>query len=150
MLGVFFLLLLFSPLAGAAEFASAASMETLVHSEPDEKSPVRFVVRKGYPFSILNRNGNWVHVRDRDDESGWVSENHLSDERHVIVSAPETSARERADDEAEILFKAKRGVIFKVIAQKDHWVHVRHFDGDTGWIKAADLWGTDRDADSKE
>lgn len=143
MLGIFFLLLFLSPLplATAAEFASAASMETFVHSEPDEKSSIRYVVRKGYPFIVLNSDGDWVHVKDRDHESGWVSENQLSDERHAIVSASETSARERADDEAKILFKAKRGVIFKVVAQKDNWVHVRHFDGDAGWIRSADLWG---------
>jgi SH3-like domain-containing protein len=41
----------------------------------------------------------------------------------------------------ELIFKALRGVAFKVVETEGEWVHIKHESGKQGWVHKKLTWG---------
>jgi SH3-like domain-containing protein len=60
----------------------------------------------------------------------------------VMIKVPVAQVRQTADDQAPVVFQAQRDVILDLVdTERPGWLHVRHADGASGYIKPAQVWG---------
>jgi len=107
---------------------------------------IKWLYADGFPVEIVERKGNWVKVRDFEDDSGWLYKTFLSNRAHAIVKANRSNEesiniRSEPSSESKIVGIAYYGVVFKVLKLHSGWVKVEHKSGLTGWISSNLLWG---------
>lgn len=134
-------LCLVAPHAAAVEFRSVGEAAAVLYDAPSAKSKKLYVVSRGYPLEVVVAVEGWSKVRDASGELTWIETKSLAGPRTVMVRVPLAAVRERADDAAPIAFQAQQSVILDLIEVAGAWIHVRHRDGQTGYIKAAQVWG---------
>lgn len=139
----FFLLLLSAaPAALAGEFRSIAENATPMYDAPSVKANKLFVASRFYPVEVIVQVDNWTKVRDAAGDLSWVEKKTLSDTRTVVVTTALADVRQRADDGAPPVFQARRGVALEVVEiGAGPWIRVRHRDGQTGFVRANQVWG---------
>ncbi len=137
------LLLLFAaPAALAGEFRSIGENATPMYDAPSVKANKLFVASKFYPVEVIVQVDNWTKVRDVAGDLAWVEKKTLSDTRTVVVTAPLADVRLKPDDGAPLVFQARRGVALEIVELgAGPWVKVRHRDGQTGFVRANQVWG---------
>jgi SH3-like domain-containing protein len=136
------LLLLAAPAAFAGEFRSIGENATTMYDAPSVKANKLFVASRYYPVEVIVQVDNWTKVRDVAGELSWVEKKTLSDTRTVVVTAALADVRQRAEDGAPLAFQARRGVALDVVdLGAGPWVKVRHRDGQTGFVRANQVWG---------
>jgi SH3-like domain-containing protein len=84
----------------------------------------------------------WVKVRDASGDLTWVESKALSDKRTVMIKVPIAQIRQSADDGAPVVFQAEQNVILELEDVAGGWLRVKHRDGQAGFVKAGDVWGT--------
>lgn len=129
-----------------AETASVQGDQTSLRQRPDKTSTVVWELNNGFPVEIIKKKGDWVNVRDFENDSGWVHKSRISSKNHVIVKANRNeeqsiNIRSSPNTNSSTIGNAFYGVVFTVVEKKDGWVKVKHDSGLTGWIKADLLWG---------
>ena len=113
-----------------------------MYDAPSVKANKLFVASRFYPVEVIVQFDNWTKVRDAAGDLAWVEKKTLSDTRMVLVTATLADARQRAEDGAPIAFHARRGVALEVVELgAGPWVKVRHRDGQTGYVRANQVWG---------
>lgn len=127
--------------AGAATYKSVDGSKVNLRTGPGTDHPKRFVVSRGYPLRVLETRDGWAKVEDYAGDVAWVAERLLSDRRTVMVVEDLVNVREGPSTDEPIVFRAKRNVLFRFLGKEGRWVHVRHADGDEGWIHAPLVWG---------
>lgn len=130
-----------APGASALEFRSVGEAAAVLYDAPSGKSKKLYVVSRGYPLEVVVAVEGWSKVRDASGELTWIETKSLAAARTVMVRVPLAAVRERADDGAAIAFQAQQSVILDLIEVAGPWLHVRHRDGQTGYIKSAQVWG---------
>jgi len=108
---------------------------------PGTNYTVLWRVDRHFPLYVLDRSNGWLHVMDFDGDEFWISEKIVSFDRYVITQLSECNVRKGAGVDYELLFRAERGVILKVLDYKEGWMKVRHTDGEVGWISAKIVFG---------
>ena len=137
-------LLAFAGTASAAglEFRSVAENAAVLYDAPSAKSKKLYVVNRGYPLEVVVIVEGWSKVRDASGELTWIENKHLTERRTVMVKVPLAQVRDRADDAAPVAFQAQQDVIFELLeVASGGWLHVRHRDGQAGFIKVSQVWG---------
>jgi SH3-like domain-containing protein len=140
---LFLLLLLFSaPAAPAGEFRSVGEHATTMYDAPSVKANKLFVASSLYPLEVIVQVENWTKVRDAAGDLAWVEKKSLSDLRTVVVTAALADVLQRAEEGAPTVFQARKGVALEVAELgAGPWVKVRHRDGQTGFVRANQVWG---------
>ena len=100
----------------------------------------------GFPLRVLSRKGNWVKVKDFENDTGWVYKDYLASTPHMIVKVfknkkKKINIRSGPSTKYKIVGKAYYGVVFKTLEQKKGWAKIQHESGLTGWVKRDLLWG---------
>jgi len=91
---------------------------------------------------VVVRLEGWIKVRDAEGSLAWVEKKVLGDRRTVVVTAARGEIRQADKAEAPLVFEADKWVALDFVeAASPGWVKVRHKDGTTGFIKAAQIWG---------
>ncbi|MBX3661387.1 MAG: SH3 domain-containing protein [Burkholderiales bacterium] len=127
--------------AGAAEFRSAAEAAVVLYDAPSSKSTRLFIVNRGYPLEVLVQVEGWVKVRDAAGTLSWVESKSLDNARNVLLKSPAAVRRQPAAD-APVAFEGQRDLLLELLeGGSGGWLHVRHRDGTTGYVRAADVWG---------
>lgn len=136
------LLLVAAPAAQAGEFRSVAETAALMYDAPSAKAGKLFIASRYYPVEVIVSVDNWLKVRDASGELAWVEKKSLSDKRTVLVMAALADVRQRAEDSAPVAFQVRQGVALEVAeVAAGPWVKVRHRDGQTGYVRANQVWG---------
>ena len=131
----------FAAPASALDFR-AVTEATVLYDAPSAKANPLFVIRAGTPVELVVTLEGWAKVRDAKGELTWIERKYLGDKRHVIVRADRAQVRAAAEDRAALVFEAERDVVLELIeAAPGGWVKVRHRDGQTGFVKAPQVWG---------
>lgn len=138
-----FLLLLFAaPAALAGEFRSIGENATPMYDAPSVKANKLFVASRFFPVEVIVQVDNWTKVRDVAGDLSWVERKTLSDTRTVAVTAALADVRQKAEDGAPLVFQARQGVALEIVELgAGPWVKVRHRDGQTGFVRANQVWG---------
>ena len=136
------LLLLVSPAVVAGEFRSIGDSAVVMYDAPSVKANKLFVASRFYPVEVIVQVDNWTKVRDVAGDLAWVQKQDLSDMRTVVVTAALADVRQTPDDGAPLVFQARQGVALEVVElDAGDWVKVRHSDGQTGFVRANQVWG---------
>ena len=140
-------LLLALPLlaAGAAlagEFRSIAENATPMYDAPSVKANKLFVASRFYPVEVIVQVDNWTKVRDVAGDLVWVERKTLSETRTAVVTTTLADVRQKAEDAAPLVFQARKGVALEIVELgAGPWVKVLHRDGQTGFVRANQVWG---------
>jgi len=136
------LLLAAASAAQAGEFRSIAENATPMYDAPSAKANKLFAASKYYPVEVIVQVDNWTKVRDAAGDLAWVEKKALSETRTAVVTATLADVREKADDGAPVIFQARQGVALEIVELgAGPWVKVHHRDGQTGFVRANQVWG---------
>lgn len=128
--------------ASALEFRSVSENAAVLYDAPSAKANKLYIVNYGYPVEVLVAVEGWAKVRDVNGDLTWVESKNLTDRRTVTVKVPLAQVRQSADDNAPVVFQAQQNVILDLVeAASGGWMRVRHRDGQTGFVKASQVWG---------
>jgi SH3-like domain-containing protein len=135
-------LLLSSAQLYAFEFKTVAPNMVILYDAPSTKGGKLFVAPRGMPVQVVLSYGEWSKVRDASGDMAWLEARSLSAKRNVVIRTPNARVRAAADEAAPLLMTADKGVVLELVdPQPSAWIRVRHRDGISGYIKAADVWG---------
>ncbi len=113
-----------------------------VYDAPSAKSKPLFVVLAGTPVELVVSLDGWSKVRDSKGDLTWIEKRHLSEKRNVIVRFDRAQVRAAAEDKAALVFEAERDVVLELLeAAPGGWIKVKHRDGQSGFLKAPQVWG---------
>ncbi|CAN5383083.1 SH3 domain-containing protein [soil metagenome] len=127
--------------AQAKEMVSVARPTINMRSGAGPKQAVRWALSKGYPLEVTRRQGNWLKVRDFENDVGWVYRPSVNKTPHVIVKAGVANVRSVPSTRGRIVGKADYGEVMKSVEQRSQWVKVQRKSGVKGWISRSLLWG---------
>jgi SH3-like domain-containing protein len=131
----------------AASSAQALDYRSLTeaapaYDAPSAKAKPLFVVLAGTPVELVVSLEGWSKVRDSRGDLVWIEKKHLAEKRNVIVRAERAQVRAAAEDKAALVFEAERDVVLEFLeAVPGGWARVRHRDGQSGFLKAPQVWG---------
>ncbi len=135
-------LLFAAPGVLAGQFLSIAENATLMYDAPSLKANKVFVATRYYPVEVIVQVDAWIKVRDAVGDLAWVEKKCLAETRMVIVTAQAADIRQKAEDAAPLVFQARKGVALEVVELgTGPWIKVRHRDGQTGFVRANQVWG---------
>ena len=137
-------LLMFQRHAVAAlEFFSVADTAAVMYDAPSLKAEKIYVVSQYLPVEAVVKVEGWVKVRDSGGGLAWVEKKALSDKRYVIVTMPLAEARQAADASSALVFQAQQNVVMEWLEPAANgWIKVRHRDGQSGFVKTSQVWGS--------
>ena len=135
------LALLSVPTAWGLDFRSIAVNAAVLYDAPSAKARKMYIVNEGYPLEVVVMVEGWVKVRDANGDLTWVERKALSERRTVMVKVALAPVRQAADEASPIVFEAQQSVILELEDEAGAWLKVKHRDGQSGYIKAADVWG---------
>jgi SH3-like domain-containing protein len=128
--------------AFALDFRSVAEPAAILYDAPSVRGKKLYVVGRGYPVEVVVVVEGWVKVRDAGGELTWIESKLLSDKRTVMVKVALAQIHENADDRSQIVFQAQQNVILDFVeVAAGGWLRVRHRDGQSGFVKVAQVWG---------
>lgn len=135
--------------ADAAEFRVTAEAPAVLYDAPSAKARPLFVYGRDVPMEVLVTVEGWTKVRDAGGTIGWLSGKGLSDKRVLLVRAPTAEVRASPDDAAALVFRAEQNVLLDLAESASSpsttatpgWVKVRHRDGQTGYVRLAQVFG---------
>lgn len=98
-------------------------------------------VPRHYPLSVLESRSGYLKVRDYTGQTGWVTTDQVGPQKGIVVEIASVNIRKGPGKNYPVLFKAYKGVTFRVLAEKEGWLHVKHENGDKGWVIKSSTWG---------
>lgn len=135
-------LLVSTGLAHAIDFKSVGAAPAVLYDAPSTKGIKLFVAPRGMPVEVVLTYGDWTKVRDAGGDLSWVESKALSSKRSLLVTAANARVRASADDAAALVFTIDKGVLLEWLEPGTAgWIKVRHRDGQSGYIRAAEVWG---------
>lgn len=144
LLSLFFIFLLTTVCQG--KMYSIASKEVNMRTGPGKKYSISWAYGKGFPLTRLAQKGNWVKVKDFENDSGWIYKPLLSSKPHMVVKVFKNknqtiNIRSGPGRKYKVVGKAYYGVVFETLERRKTWVKVKHESGLTGWVARKLLWG---------
>jgi len=128
--------------ANAADFRSVQENAAVLYDAPSRAAKPLYVVSRHYPLEVIVNLEAWVKVRDHAGALSWIERKALGDKRMVLVTESVAAARLRPEEGAPAAFSAAQNVALELVEiVPDGWLRVRHVDGATGYMRAAQVWG---------
>lgn len=139
------LALLIGLLAASASWAldyRSVTEATLLYDAPSAKAQPVFAVAAGTPVEAVVVLDSWIKIRTAAGNLAWVEKRLLADKRTLLVRPDRAQVRSEADDKAPLVFEAEKDVLLDLVeAAPGGWAKVKHRDGQTGYVKASQVWG---------
>ena len=126
--------------AAAAERLTVTASVANIRSGPGAKYDILWKVEKYYPIFVIEKKDPWYHFKDFEDDKGWVHKSLVNKLDAIITKKDLCNIRSGPGTGHKILFTVEKGIPFKVIKRKDHWLHIEHADKDRGWIHDSLVW----------
>jgi len=128
--------------ASALEYRSTGRAAVL-YDAPSITAARVAIAGSGLPLEVVVDTGSWVKVRDHSGRLSWIEQSALGGARTVMVKNDSSTIRQQPRADAEVAFRAARGVLLQVSGDADAtgWLPVRHADGLAGWLPAHEVWG---------
>lgn len=136
------LLLALAQPAAALEYRSTGRA-ALLYDAPSTAAGKVAVAGSGLPLEVIVDTEAWVKVRDHSGRLAWIEKAALGGARTVMVKAESSIVRQQPHADAEIVFRAARGVLLEATGEMDGygWLPVKHADGLSGWLPVHEVWG---------
>jgi len=131
--------------AHAAEFKSIGNDPAILYDAPTLRATRLFAAPRGMPLEVIVAQGDWLRVRDANGGLSWVEKKAVVDRRMVVAKGAGTpiEVHSAPDAATPVVYRVQATVLLEVTGSPvGGWVPVRHRDGQTGFVKASDVWGT--------
>jgi len=127
----------------ALDFKSVGAEPAILYDAPSEKGRRTHIAPRGMPVEVVTTYGDWSKIRDADGKLTWIMSKMLTAKRNVIVNVANARIHVAADDNSAIAFSADKNVLLELTDPLNSfgWLKVRHRDGQSGFIKATEVWG---------
>ena len=135
--------LIFLLLWGGTAFAKRVSVQSStanIRSGPGTRYEILWQVEKNHPLNVLRQSGKWFYFSDFENDKGWIHNSLVKKSSTVITLKDKCNIRSGPGTGRKILFTVEKGVPFKVVGKKGSWLHIKHADGDKGWIHKTLCW----------
>jgi SH3-like domain-containing protein len=98
---------------------------------------------------VISSIEGWTKVRDATGSIGWLASKGLVDKRVLVVRAAAADVRANPDEASPVVFRAEQNVLLDLAETATSpgttatpgWVKVRHRDGQTGYVRIAQVFG---------
>lgn len=127
--------------ASAQAMVSISGSTVNMREEPSLDSTVLWELQRGYPLQVVERKGNWLEVKDFENDTGWVARSLTSDEPHHIVKSKVLNLRSEPGTDSKVLAQMQYGELLKTLDKRGDWVRVERYTGETGWVSRRLVWG---------
>jgi SH3-like domain-containing protein len=125
------------------EFFSIAENAVVMYDAPSLRADKLFVADRYLPVEVVVDVEGWAKIRDSSGSLAWVEKKALSQQRYVVVTAPLADVYKSADMNSELLFQAVENIVMEWLdSDVTGWVKVRHSDGQVGYVKVNQVWGS--------
>lgn len=111
-----------------------------VRSGPGDGYDILWKVEKNHPLEVMKKSGEWYYFKDFEDDKGWIHKSIVSAKPSVISHKDQCKVRSGPGTQHDVVFTVEKGVPFEVVERKKEWIHIRHADGDEGWIHESLVW----------
>jgi len=129
--------------AAAIEYLSMAHNAVIMYNAPSIKADKLYVASRYLPVEAVVRVAGWVKVRVSSGALTWVEQKAVSDKRFVVVIEQQAQVYQAADINSTLVFQAQKDVVLEWLeTSANGWVKVRHRDGQTGFVKIIQVWGS--------
>ena len=140
-----FTLALLATSALALDYRSVSD-NAVLYDAPSVKGVKHFIIARGTPVEVVLTQDYWVKVRDSSGNMAWVEARLLSPSRTLLVRVDKADIRTEPNEKSPIVFSADKNVLLDLIEASPAtptpgWAKVKHRDGQSGYIKAAQVWG---------
>lgn len=131
-------------------FVQAASAQSMVsvdrntvnlRSSASTKATILFELGRGYPLEVTSRKGNWLQVRDFENDKGWIYRPMVGSKAHLVVKTNIANVRSAPSTNSRILGKVEYGELLRTLEHRSKWVRVQRESGAKGWVSRGLLWG---------
>lgn len=127
--------------AQARQMVSVDRGEINMRTGPGTGHESLWLLSRGYPLSVLDRKGNWLHVSDFEGDKGWVYRPLTGRTPHFVVKSKTANIRKGPGTRHRIIGKAEYGTVVRTLGHSDGWAKIRNEAGVVGWIARRLLWG---------
>jgi len=138
-------LLLALPYAASALEYRSTGRTALLYDAPSTTAAKVAIAGSGLPLEVVVDTGAWVKVRDHSGRLSWIEKSALGGAKNVMVKAEASVIRQQPRADADVAFRAVRGVLLQVSVDADAdahgWLPVKHVGGLAGWVPAHEVWG---------
>jgi SH3-like domain-containing protein len=125
------------------EFLSIADHAVIMYDAPSLKAEKLYVASRFLPVEAVVNVEDWVKVRDSGGIFAWVEKKSLSSKRYIIVTVPLADVFRDADINSGLVLQVEKNVVMEWLdSTRAGWVKVRHLDGQIGYIRVSQVWGT--------
>lgn len=115
---------------------------TVLYDAPSQRGTKMFVIKRDTPVELVVSLEGWSKVRDAEGGLAWIEKKYLAERRTVIVTASSAEIRQKADEGSPLVFEADKKVSLDYLETvAGGWVKVRHRDGQSGYVRANQIWG---------
>ena len=137
------LLSLNTHVGAALEYLSLADNAVIMYNAPSIKADKLYVASRYLPVEAVVRVEGWIKVRDSSGTLSWVEQKAISGKRFVVVIEQQAQIYQAADINSTLLFLAQKDVVFEWLENSSNgWVKVRHRNGQSGYVKTNQIWGS--------
>jgi SH3-like domain-containing protein len=135
--------------AAAADYRATAEAATVLYDAPSARAKPMFVYGRDVPLETLVSVEGWTKVRDMQGAIGWIANKALAEKRMLVVRSGVVDVRSGAEESAPVVFRAEQNVLLELAepatsastTANPGWVKVRHRDGQTGFVRVAQVFG---------
>ncbi|HSO46251.1 MAG TPA: SH3 domain-containing protein, partial [Rhodoferax sp.] len=95
----------------AREMVSVARAEVNMRAGAGTQHATLWTLARGYPLEVTSRQGQWLKVRDFENDTGWVYRPLVAKRPHVVVKSRVANLRSAPSTRSRILGKADNGEV---------------------------------------
>ena len=128
------------PAAALAQNLCVTASRANLRVGPGKDFRISWEVNRHMPLIQMERQGEWIKVRDVDGEFHWISEEMVSAaEECVTVSAPRANIRMKPDAGAKRWFTVEKYTSFRKTGRQGRWVKIEH-EQEVMWVFETLIW----------
>lgn len=125
----------------AREFVSVKGNTLNVREKPTARSAMLWELGKGYPLQVVQRQGQWLRVRDNESTLGWVHAPLTGKTPHMVVTARTANLRAGPGQNHRVVGKLDELEVVRTLKKQGSWAHVQRDSGQKGWVARSLAWG---------
>ncbi|MCO5111074.1 MAG: SH3 domain-containing protein [Burkholderiaceae bacterium] len=125
----------------AREMVSVQRAEVNLRAGAGTQHEALWVLSRGYPLEVTGRKGQWLKVRDFENDTGWIFRPLVGKKPHHVVKGSMVNLRSGPSTRSRIVGKATRGEVLRTLERRSQWVKVQQDGGPRGWVARRLLWG---------
>ena len=123
------------------KFLSLKNNEVNLRQGPSFKYPIKLIYKKKYlPVIILGRSETWRHIKDFENNSGWIHISQLSKKNSAINIKNNSILFKKPTIYSNPIAKLEAGRLVLIKRCKEKWCKITT-GGFKGWIFENSLWG---------